>query len=485
MAQSTAPSVVVIGIGGCSSSGKTTLSLLLKEIFPNNTIHILYQDTYFLPLECRPSKDSDCWGAIDGHTFVRDLQQMKATGQPVEGEDVDEKIKSHAVFPENLATLEKYKDFIVSMRAKIQQQLNPAVALPKSPSTEALGVFSNSPAKADQSENSTPEKPVICIVDGFLLYTDPKPPKMPSRRPSKSNPTAYWGPRISSLAHRVVSDPISRRADLHSINEDDTYEADDEITPVPTPGPKPMTTRESRMEAMRLLDIKLFLPTSKAAAKDRRFRRTAYMDPPKGRRQADQHWATEAYFETIAWVNYKKENGFLFDKGDVNKAPESATFCYRDQERDQKIMLAPKIDQPIELNVMWAVDVIISEMKKMGIKLAEDGSQYLREVTDYKDRPADWIIDYAEEVCFFNPYFQTVFPFYILSGFVTQSFLSEMWLIEKSQVVAVNGPKTFVCRVKQKVAWKVRMSKRRSECKTEARVKYEKEKKNFLRKLKE
>jgi nicotinamide/nicotinate riboside kinase len=38
---------IVIGISGCSSSGKTTLARLLRDIFPNT--FILHEDDFYKP----------------------------------------------------------------------------------------------------------------------------------------------------------------------------------------------------------------------------------------------------------------------------------------------------------------------------------------------------------------------------------------------------------------------------------------------------
>jgi ABC-type glutathione transport system ATPase component len=38
---------VVVGISGCSSSGKTTISRLLRDIFPNT--FVLHEDDFYLP----------------------------------------------------------------------------------------------------------------------------------------------------------------------------------------------------------------------------------------------------------------------------------------------------------------------------------------------------------------------------------------------------------------------------------------------------
>lgn len=40
---------LVIGISGCSSSGKTTLARLLRDIFPN--AFILHEDDFYRPEE--------------------------------------------------------------------------------------------------------------------------------------------------------------------------------------------------------------------------------------------------------------------------------------------------------------------------------------------------------------------------------------------------------------------------------------------------
>lgn len=38
---------VVVGVSGCSSSGKTTLARLLRDIFPNT--FVLHEDDFYRP----------------------------------------------------------------------------------------------------------------------------------------------------------------------------------------------------------------------------------------------------------------------------------------------------------------------------------------------------------------------------------------------------------------------------------------------------
>jgi pantothenate kinase-related protein Tda10 len=40
---------IIVGISGCSSSGKTTLARLLRDIFPNT--FILHEDDFYKPEE--------------------------------------------------------------------------------------------------------------------------------------------------------------------------------------------------------------------------------------------------------------------------------------------------------------------------------------------------------------------------------------------------------------------------------------------------
>jgi nicotinamide/nicotinate riboside kinase len=40
---------VIVGLSGCSSSGKTTLARLLRDIFPNS--FVLHEDDFYRPEE--------------------------------------------------------------------------------------------------------------------------------------------------------------------------------------------------------------------------------------------------------------------------------------------------------------------------------------------------------------------------------------------------------------------------------------------------
>ncbi|KAG6101056.1 hypothetical protein E4U30_003144 [Claviceps sp. LM220 group G6] len=134
------PQALIIAISGCSSSGKTTLARLLRDIFPNT--FILHQDDFYKPEEDIPSKDGfldwDCAGAIDVPAMADALSY----------------IRQHAEFPPTLLSKEDQnslgqspipESLITTLRSKVNDLLPPSHPL----RTKALR---------------------LCILDGFLLY---------------------------------------------------------------------------------------------------------------------------------------------------------------------------------------------------------------------------------------------------------------------------------------------------------------------------
>ncbi|SPQ27678.1 0fb0de0f-c6c1-4190-8821-6d8a92a35627 [Thermothielavioides terrestris] len=76
------PRTVVIGISGCSSSGKTTLARLLRDIFPET--FILHEDDFYKPESELPHKDGfldwDCLEAISIPDLEAALRHIRETG---------------------------------------------------------------------------------------------------------------------------------------------------------------------------------------------------------------------------------------------------------------------------------------------------------------------------------------------------------------------------------------------------------------------
>ncbi|KAK4087803.1 nicotinamide riboside kinase [Purpureocillium lilacinum] len=147
---------LILGISGCSSSGKTTLARLLRDIFPST--FILHQDDFYRPETELPSKngllDWDCAEAIDVVAMADALAY----------------IRQHAEFPPTLDSKEDQNSVgkcpvpdstIAALKAKVSSALPPShPLLPRGPRSG-----SNSGSGADPVPSLR-----LCLLDGFLLY---------------------------------------------------------------------------------------------------------------------------------------------------------------------------------------------------------------------------------------------------------------------------------------------------------------------------
>ncbi|RDA89860.1 hypothetical protein CP533_0404 [Ophiocordyceps camponoti-saundersi (nom. inval.)] len=143
-------SALIIALSGCSSSGKTTLARLLRDIFPNT--FILHQDDFYRPETELPSKngflDWDCAQAVDVPAMAEALTY----------------IRRHAELPPTLDTKED------------KNAIGPC-PVPDTIVTEL---------KTRVASSISPSHPLrrgslrLCLLDGFLLYA----PSMASLQPS-------------------------------------------------------------------------------------------------------------------------------------------------------------------------------------------------------------------------------------------------------------------------------------------------------------
>ncbi|KAI9820705.1 MAG: ribosylnicotinamide kinase [Pycnora praestabilis] len=132
----------IIGISGCSSSGKTTLSRLLRDILPNT--FILHEDDFYKPEEELPMKhdlrDWDCVEALDIPAMLRALNYIHAHGAlPL---DLDSKEDKNETGDSGVSA-----STIVRMREEVE-------------------AWSHKGGGAELVGRDRP----IAIIDGFLLY---------------------------------------------------------------------------------------------------------------------------------------------------------------------------------------------------------------------------------------------------------------------------------------------------------------------------
>ncbi|KAH8687333.1 P-loop containing nucleoside triphosphate hydrolase protein [Tricladium varicosporioides] len=138
---------IVVGISGCSSSGKTTLSRLLRDIFPYT--FVLHQDDFYKPEIELPKKhdlvDWDCAEALSMPDMIKSLNHIHQAGTFPPDLDSKEDQNSIGQCPVDDATIDSLKE-----RVRVWTQ-------PGNPGHGILG-------------SSTPGLR-LCVFDGFLLYS--------------------------------------------------------------------------------------------------------------------------------------------------------------------------------------------------------------------------------------------------------------------------------------------------------------------------
>lgn len=248
MTTTSSSKTLIIGLSGPSSSGKTTLARLLRQIFNQHTLKlfILHEDDFYKTDTEIPKKkfttekfgtreldDWDCVESLDLPLLKRVLGHVHQTGH----------------LPNDFSSKEDQN----------------AVGKSGVPDEATSNYTSEIKSWADSTLGT--REVVICIVDGFLLFPDPE---------------------------------------LKSGQERELY---DILEP--------------------LLDLKLFLLSTRQQTIDRRTKRTGYVtlegfweDPP-------------GYVEDVVWPNYARDHAWLFgshtdsevqqavDEGHVDKTTAS------------------------------------------------------------------------------------------------------------------------------------------------------------------
>ncbi|KND92625.1 Nicotinamide riboside kinase [Tolypocladium ophioglossoides CBS 100239] len=164
---------LIVGVSVCSSSGKTTLSRLLRDIFPNT--FILHEDDFYKAETELPYKDGlldwDCAEAIDVPAMAAALSY----------------IRQHAAFPPTLNSKEDQNSVgqcpvpastTTGLRSKV------AAALPPSHPLHSGG------------------KLRLCLLDGFLLYA----PSVAAVQPSLDVKLFLRGSYARAKARREARD---------------------------------------------------------------------------------------------------------------------------------------------------------------------------------------------------------------------------------------------------------------------------------------
>ncbi|KAK3901440.1 nicotinamide riboside kinase [Staphylotrichum tortipilum] len=315
MADMDKPRTLIIGISGCSSSGKTTLARLLRDMFPNT--FILHEDDFYKPEAELPTKngltDWDCPEAISIPDLEAALVHIRETGTfPVSTcsrMPACSRRSSHgcpcAPSPplpplSPPLTPPSHSQLLQPQPTTNSPLITPATKQPSLTSKEDLNTIGPCPASPSQIAACTaaiqawlapphpgslifsPSKNTrICLLDGFLLYSPP-------------------------LFAKV----------------------------------------------MALLDVKLFLHATRDAAVRRREARDGYVtlegfwkDPP-------------GYVEGVVWPNYVQAHRWMFEGGDVERGVVDGAVVWR-----EGVVVAPEGEFGGVLE--WAVRVVRGEVERV------------------------------------------------------------------------------------------------------------------------
>ncbi|QSZ35279.1 hypothetical protein DSL72_008148 [Monilinia vaccinii-corymbosi] len=365
------PGVLTVAIAGCSSSGKTTLALLLSEIFsslstkrgstdddspldlekenldgsqttiPSTTpfTTTIHQDDFFIqkalcPFVAFNSTNNDKKFIKDSLNGMdeKDIYSYFCTGAEEKGnvriigpntdcmEAVDfgellrrvQAAKINGSDPEKNAKSKKHAD-----KRKLVERYSGVIAAMRKRVEERLASTS-----VDYINGWV-------FVEGFLLL-------------SKSMPSDDRSLAFDELEEGICAE-IKRQRQLQPKVDEELMREMERIREERAP---------SNEALMQEFDVKLFLPTSKEVARHRRLSRFPYVDSPAGGRLPGQMWKSEGYFEEVVWKGY--ENSFDWLLKDTGKGNVNGVF------------VRSTLDDTVENTVEWAIDIILEALIARG-----------------------------------------------------------------------------------------------------------------------
>ncbi|ESA43675.1 hypothetical protein GE21DRAFT_3485 [Neurospora crassa] len=334
---------VVIGISGCSSSGKTTLARLLRDIFPNT--FILHEDDFYKPESEIPMKEGltnwDCPEALSIPDMTAALEHIRATGElPVS------------------STMNLTRPFLSRRHTHGSSSTTTSSSSYYPPSSSSAAASKAAPPKQKTGPGKT-----ITTAKSKSLSNSPKQPTLDSKEDLNSvGPCPITTDFINKIKARVAdwlqpSSPGHRV--LHLSSHQQQQQQPLKICIIDgfllySPPPLLPATLLSQM------DIKLFLLVSKAKALQRREARDGYVtlegfwkDPP-------------GYVEKIVWPEYVRAHEWMFEGGDVEGGKVKA------EEVSERLGVLvnqkegeTKMDRDFGETLEWAVESIMRELERL------------------------------------------------------------------------------------------------------------------------
>ncbi|ESZ97432.1 hypothetical protein SBOR_2121 [Sclerotinia borealis F-4128] len=376
--------VFTVAISGCTSSGKTTLALLLSEIFSS-----------FPPKESSADNDSPLGSEKEN---LGDSQATTSFATPFTTtihQDAFFIPKVHCPFVEFSST-HKDKSFMKESVAQIYE--NPiyfyswtgkegeGIARIAGPNTDCMDAvdFGNllRKVKAAQRNKIEPEKDARYKDDADkkqliqkysgVIASMRKRVKEHFALPTTNHTSGYGGSITDYINGWVFVEGFllfsktmpsdNQCSGLDDCSKDDLHaeglkdlqpEVNEEVMAMDKQLIRMKTERIPSKDAlMQEFDVKLFLPTTKEVAKHRRMSRFPYVDFPVGGRHLGQMWKSEGYFEDVVWKDYQDSFGWLLTE--------------TGKENVDGVFVRTTFDDTVENTVEWAVGIILRVLSSRG-----------------------------------------------------------------------------------------------------------------------
>ncbi|KAK3943532.1 nicotinamide riboside kinase [Diplogelasinospora grovesii] len=307
---------VIVGISGCSSSGKTTLARLLRDIFPNT--FILHEDDFYKPEEQLPMKDGlrdwDCPEAISIPDMEAALAYIRRTGTfPVSSTSPSSSPSSPVLLP----PLPSRRSRSRSDHGCIYPNNNPPL-FDCSPLTSQSRSHNTQPdVNSKEDKNSVGASPIT--PDQIATLKSRVQSWLQPGHPGHAIFSTHPGLRICLLDGFLL------------------YQKPDFAT------------------IMSELDVKLFLTVSRQKATQRREARDGYVtlegfwkDPP-------------GYVDKIVWPNYVQAHKWLFVDGDVEGGKLDEETLRREGIKAQ---IGKGQDVDFRETLEWAVGAVMEALER-------------------------------------------------------------------------------------------------------------------------
>ncbi|KAJ2895534.1 ribosylnicotinamide kinase [Zalerion maritima] len=360
---------LMVGISGCSSSGKTTLARLLRDLFPR--AFIIHEDDFYRAESELPVRngltDWDCVEAIDVPQMAEALKYIRARGEvPVSLQSRNESRTNHGIaakdriyLPERLLVAKSsVSDASPESMVTAIEKLFPEQ---RSIRVEKNDQATETPACHDRPTPvlppTTTDSPSLSIFSASSSAISLPIPSTAGTTPLTTDPTSQ--PTLDSKEDQNTVGIIPVRK---SFLEDMKSRVDSWLATLPkeTTTPKICITDGFLLYMPALepvpqhLDLRMFLLVSRQKATQRREARDGYVtmegfwkDPP-------------GYVDAIVWPNYADAHAWMFKDGDCEKGILDPMML---EKEGIKAQVDKGMDVDMETTLDWAVGQLMETVE--------------------------------------------------------------------------------------------------------------------------